>query len=253
MSLKSPRSIAFLLALPIAVAMVTASCGGSQPSTVAPSSLSSSAAGADGSARVTTSGEVTAQDDAPPPPAPTPAPPPPPSPYSPDTDPGPFPAPPIQPKQRPIFWTPTSENAEWLTLKIDFNPVQFSGQPIPLQACEALPHTWFYKQTIHSRTGNIFRIVERENYFDGYLSSRTSVNIEIPGQQNVDINTRWCSSFGKAHTAQHRFKAVGPDNRIVILNGPIIQLQQNPSYVPPPPAAPHSTTMRDGALTVWGD
>jgi len=158
------------------------------------------------------------------------------------------------PKQPALFWTPTSQDAEWLTLKVEPNPVPFSGQPVPLASCAALAQTWYYTTTIHSRTGNAFRIVERENYFDGYLSSRASANIDVPGQQNVDVNSRWCSGYGKAHTAQHRFKAVGADGRVIILNGPIVQLQQNPSYVPPPPA-PQSTGLRahDGALMVWGD
>jgi hypothetical protein len=69
----------------------------------------------------------------------------------------------------------------------------------------------------------------------------------------VTIQSRWCSGYGKAHTAQHRFKAVDGSGREIILNGPLVQLQANPSYVPPPPAAPQSLRMRDKAILVWGD
>jgi hypothetical protein len=269
MSLKRPRSIAALMFLALSAAVVGASCGGSQPaSPISPSSLSSAGlASADGSARVTTASESGGLDEepeptpepppvpepppAPEPPPPAPAPPPPPGP-DPATNPGPFPAP---PSRFPVRWTPTPDSHDYLNLKTDPNPVLFSGVPVPLQSCNALTNTWYYSTIIHSRTGNIFRIVERENYFDGFLTSRTSVNIEIPGQQNVSIQTRWCSASGRAHTAQHRFKAVDGNGREFILNGPLVQLEQNPNYVPPPPAAPASQTLRVGgeALLVFGD
>lgn len=265
MSLKRPRSIAALMFVALSAAVIGASCGGSQPaSPISPSSLSSAGlASADGSARVTTaSDESGGLDEEPlpepppvpePPPAPAPVPAPAPAPGpDPATNPGPFPAPPTR---FPVRWTPTPDSHDYLNLKTDPNPVLFSGVPVPLQSCDALPNTWYYSTIIHSRTGNIFRIVERENYFDGYLTSRTSVNIEIPGQQNVSISTRWCSTSGKAHTAQHRFKVVDGSGRELILNGPLVQLQQNPNYVPPPPAAPTSQSQRVGgeALVVFGD
>src|SRR5688572_19015024 len=124
MSLKTPRSIASLLFLAVIVAVVNASCGSTAPSSaVGPSALSSSTLAVDGGAtRMTTAGEVTAEDEEPTPapeptpgtdptvPAPAPVPAPLPGPESgipnPGTNPGPFPAPPLVPGARgPIFWT----------------------------------------------------------------------------------------------------------------------------------------------------
>jgi molybdopterin converting factor small subunit len=169
---------------------------------------------------------------------------------SPGTDPGPFPVvlPPPDVPRKPIYWTPTPDTNYWFNVRVDPNPVPFSGMPIPLQACATLPHTWYYATVLNSRTGNAFRVVERENYFDGFLVSRTTTNIELPGQQNTLVNSRWCSAFGIGHFTQHRFKVEGPEG-VVILNSPIIELQANPSYVPPPPV---STTAQAGRRASQG-
>jgi len=276
MSLKSPWSIASLM-LAFVVAVVSASCGGSEPrSAVAPSSLSVAAqASSDGSTRVTTADEDTEggepQDEEPgptpeptpeptpgpapePTPAPTPAPAP--SPYNPNTDPGPFPAPPLVPGARgPIYWTPS--NHPRVLLKINPNPVPFSGVTVPLASCSGLAHTWYYEQLIHAQTGIPFRLTERENYFDGRLVSRTNENIFVGGNDTARINSRWCSAFGNEHTAQHRFKGKDNDGNDIIVNGPLVRLQQNPHYVPPPPAPPvpasQSQRSRVNAILVWGD
>jgi hypothetical protein len=263
MSFQFPRPTAFLILLAAGVALVNASCGGSAPSsTVGPSSISmSTAATADGSTRVTTASEGGSQpaDELPPepppppapepPPAPAPAPAPPPPP-NPELTPGPFPAP---PSRFPVVWTPTPENHDFLILTVEMNPVPFSGVPVPVQSCEGLGHTWYYKNIIHSRTGNIFRVVERENYFDGFLSSRSGATVDLPGQQRVEIQTRWCSSYGRAHTSQHRFRIVGADGREFIFNTQLIQLLQNPNWVPPPPAETAQSYRLLNNPQVWGD
>jgi hypothetical protein len=114
--------------------------------------------------------------------------------------------------------------------------VLFSGVPVPLFSCRDLPHTWYYTQVIHNDTGIPFKLTERENYFDGRLVSRTPENIEVGGNGTHKINSRWCSAFGDAHTAQHRFKGRDEEGTEIIVNGPVIQLQKNPHWVPPPPA-----------------
>ena len=272
MSLQFPRSLASLILVALVVAVVNASCGGSESrSTVAPTALSVTASG--GGARstagdvpvaVTTDdeGEGNGDGDEPPPPpppptpeptpapAPAPAPAPPPGP-DPALTPGPWPAP---PSRRAVVWTYTESN-DYFYVSVDFNPVQFSGQPVPVASCSALPHTWFYKTILASRTGNVYRVVDRENYFDGFLSSRTGASIDLPGQQRTEIQTRWCSGYGRAHTAQHRFRLLDKDGRELILNGPLMHLQQNPSWVEPPPPAAGAAAQRllVNPLLVWGD
>jgi hypothetical protein len=278
MSLQFPRPFAFLILIALVVGFVSASCSGSETrSTVAPSSITvSGGAAVDGGARASTAGDVPVAGPAdeegegeageggeegdggedPPPnpepapapaPGPAPAPAPPPGP-DPALTPGPWPAP---PSRRPVVWTPTESN-DYFIVSADFNPVPFSGAPVPVQSCNALPHTWYYKTILHSRTGNGFRVVERENYFDGYLSSRSGASVDLPGQQRTEIQSRWCSGYGRAHTAQHRFKLVGHDGRELIVNGPLMQLQQNPHWVPPAPAAT-AQRLLENALLVWGD
>jgi hypothetical protein len=276
MSLHLPRPLASLIALAAAVAVVTVSCGGSEPrSTVAPSPLSASAAVSGGATRVTAAGgapetadgtdEEPAPAPAPPapeppapgtpapaPPAPTPAPPAGPNPA---LDPGPFPVqlPPPGVPRRPIVWTPSTHPR--VLLRVNPDPVPFSGVAVPLASCRELAHTWYYEQIIHAQTGIPFRLTERENYFDGYLVSRTNENIYVEGNGTARLNSRWCSAFGMAHTAQHRFKGKDDEGNDIIVNGPVVHLQQNPSYVPPPAPAPRSTALgtRGDALLVWGD
>jgi hypothetical protein len=270
-----PRPIASLIILAIAVAVVTASCGGSEPrSTVAPSSITIASSADAGSARVTTSGESldgaeTADEEPPPPPAPAPGPEPAPGPDpappvpapptpapapNPAIDPGPFPVqlPPPGVPRRPIIWTPSIHPR--VLLRVNPDPVPFSGVPVPLAGCRDLAHTWYYEQVIHAQTGIPFRLTERENYFDGYFVSRTNENIYVDGNGTARINSRWCSAFGMAHTAQHRFKGKDDEGNDIIVNGPVVRLQQNPSYVPPPAPAPRSESLRSrGEVLVWGD
>jgi hypothetical protein len=140
-------------------------------------------------------------------------------------------------------------------LKINPDPVPFSGVAVPISSCRDLAHTWYYEQVIHAQTGVPFRLTERENYFDGRLVSRTNENIFVGGNDTARINSRWCSAFGNAHTAQHRFKGKDDQGNDIIVNGPLVRLQQNPHYVPPPAPAPASQLQRsrDNAVLVWGD
>jgi len=55
-----------------------------------------------------------------------------------------------------------------LGVKVDPNPVQYSGTPVGSFSCRDLKHTWYYEQTVFSNTGShTFKISERENFFDG--------------------------------------------------------------------------------------
>ena len=264
MSLNASRSISLSFVVALAATMTAVACGGSQPaSPTAPSLVSGAAAvmapdsgewGGEPSQDVGqgTEPEAPAEpapdaeaDGATPGPAPVPAPVPGgtpapapgagPAPTA-DTNPGPFPAP---PSRSPVFWTPTKDVRA--LMRVNPMPVPFSGVPVPLASCRDLAHTWYYDQIIHAESHISFRITERENYFDGRLVSRTPENIEVAGNGTAMITSRWCSAFGSAHTAQHRFKAKDRDGNDFVINGPLIDLQKNPHYVPPP--MPPGTTM----------
>jgi len=268
MSLKPPRTIAAVFVLALALAVLGASCGGSQPQSPASPSLMPAAAVGGGSARVTASGEPAAGtsstdtiegqdegDEPQPQPAPAPSPEPAPDPapapapgapapappaHNPATDPGPFPAPPPTPgiSNPPITWTPSFHQR--VQLRINPDPVPFSGVAVPLASCRELAHTWYYEQIIHAQTGIAFHITERENYFDGRLVSRVAENINVEGNGTARLNSRWCSAFGMAHTAQHRFKGVDADGNPFVVNGPLVRLEQNPNWVAPPAPRPQA-------------
>jgi hypothetical protein len=265
MSLQVPKPWAISILIAIVVAVVTASCGESDTrSGISPSSLAASTdASVGGGGRLSSAsdapGIVGPADEVPPPPGPAPepapappAPPGPPAPPAPDPalTPGPWPAP---PQRRAVVWTPTEGN-DYFNVRVDFNPVPFSGIPVPTSSCSALSNTWYYKTILQSRTGNPFRVVERENYFDGFLASRSGATVELPAQQPTEIQVRWCSGYGKAHTAQHRFRVVDQNGQPQIINGPLMQLQQNPTYVPPPPQAAEAfQPLLLNPKLVWGD
>jgi hypothetical protein len=280
--------MAAVFVLALALAVLSAACGGSQPQSPTSPSLVAAGTVGGGTARASASGEpaagtsstdtvegqnegdeagpqpapapVPAPDpEAPPAPEPSPAPNPAPAPGpaapapNPALDPGPFPAPPPTPgiNNPPVLWTPSSHQR--VQLRINPDPVPFSGVPVPLASCRELPHTWYYEQIIHAQTGIAFRITERENYFDGRLVSRVPENINVEGNGTWRINSRWCSAFGMAHTAQHRFKGVDAEGNPFVVNGPLISLQQNPSWVAPPAPRPQPLRVRDGLTVVYSD
>ena len=80
--------------------------------------------------------------------------------------------------------------------------------------------------------------------------SRTPENIVVGGNGTWTISSRWCSAFGSAHTAQHRFKGVDDEGNPIVVNGPLVTLQKNPRWVPPPTPPAFSGT---GGVTVAGD
>src|SRR5688572_28799309 len=98
MSFKSPKSFAAVFVLALAVAVLSASCGGSQPQSPTSPSLVPAASIGGGTARVGTSSTDTVEgqdegDEAEPQPAPAPAPAPEPAPETPAPAPSPAPNP----------------------------------------------------------------------------------------------------------------------------------------------------------------
>lgn len=240
MSLTPLRSIALAA---MAVAVATASCGGSPqavptaPSVLPAAGMSQPAPEQAAMASALEPGAAGGTDTihrgdppATPPPPHTPGAPPnatPPAGSGPDTNPGPWPAPTTN---TPIQWTPS--NHPRVQLRVDPNPVPFSGVPVPLASCQGLAHTWYYDQVIAGLSGITVRIRERENFFDGRFVSRIAQTIEIQGNDTSRVSSRWCSAFGTAHTAQHRYKAEDAEGNDIIVNGPLVRLNANPNYTP---------------------
>jgi hypothetical protein len=226
MSIRSPRLLASFIALALA-ALGIASCS-QQPTPTSPSSLSASA---DLQKPVTEYWE-TLFDDAPDPapeptpdPAPAPIPPPPPPPGSAPTPwpPGPPPA------ALPGVPVPTPPSTHFrLTIKIDPEPVPYSGVPVPLFSCRDNKHTWYYDQILDSETGVAVTFSERENFFDGRFVGKNTQSILLGGSgtstKAVVLHTRWCSSYPIPHYAQTRFKGTDAEGGSVVISGPWVRL-----------------------------
>lgn len=152
-----------------------------------------------------------------PPPAP-PAPEPPPAPPAPPSPPGPPPDPSIPRPGPPTVGGP-------LTAKIDPDPVPYSGRRIPLFSCRDLQHTWFYEQILHSNTGAFaITITERENFFDGRFVNKVRETLNVGPNGTVRFQSRWCSGYPRAHTAQTVFKGHDGNNNPITVFGPVVRL-----------------------------
>ena len=260
--LMSVRSVTALASLSLA-AVVAASCGGSvqQVSPLGPSAVTTMAGS---SSQTASAGGVSAParisddnpfEDPPPPadepdpepapapaPAPGPAPGPAPAPVpgapapAPEPAPAPAPAPPVPvDPNKPVPGPPTFSNM--VKVRVDPDPVPYSGRRIELFSCRDNAHTWFYTHLLTTETGIGVTFTERENFFDGIHVSTTKENMAMEGNSGLRIESRWCSAFPKPHTAQHRYKGKDANGNVIILMGPLVHLLAIPGYVAPPPVA----------------
>ena len=232
MSLKSPPRIAAFLAL-LGAVFTIASCGAEQPSPTSPSLVAplSDVGPATAEFVVTIADETPAppepgpDDPAPAPggppaaPAPVPAPAPPPG-MLPEWPPGP------PPRSAPGVPVPTPPSTHFrVRLKIDPEPVPYSGQAITdVAACRNLKHTWFYDQYIHGETGVAVTFPERENFFDGRFTSKNGETIRLAGNGTVVLRTRWCSGYATFHYTQTRFKGKDEYGEAITISGPWARL-----------------------------
>jgi hypothetical protein len=168
---------------------------------------------------------------APPDPGTTPAPAPAPSPApAPAPSPSPAPAPPRDPNA-PVPGPATVHPL--FKVRIDPDPVPYSGRRIELTSCRDLTHTWFYTHLLSTETGVAVTITERENFFDGVYVSTTTQTVPIEGNGGAQIESRWCSGHDKAHIVQHRYKGKDQHGNAVTLMGPVIRLLPSPNAPPP--------------------
>jgi hypothetical protein len=265
----SRRTIPWLVVMAL-VAAFTGSCGSAEQGTpISPSAMNAPGrtfdtapepADADepGEGEDSDGGEAPAPAPAPtPPPAPGPSPSPapgapPPAPPIVDDYPHIPPPPPAAPGQPPTP-TPSRPTVGGLILaKVNPNPVPYSGTPIrDVRSCQSLPHTWYYEQVLHSETGgNTYKFTERQNFFDGLYVGTTRENHDVGPNGTIKVNSRWCSGHPKPHWAQHRWIGTDAQGNKVTVNGPVIRLEAQPGYVPPPPA---TSRMAPGGVGVWGE
>ena len=169
----------------------------------------------------------------PPPTDPPPADPPPPAPGEPVPAPAPAP-PPVNspwnpgppPRAEPGVPVPTPPSwSDRVLVKIDPEPVPYSGNPIPdIASCRILQHTWFYEQIVHNQTGISITFSERENFFDGRFTTKVSQTLELPPNGTFHLFTKWCSGYRIFHYAQTRFRGKDENNNPIEISGPWVRL-----------------------------
>jgi hypothetical protein len=210
----------------VAVASVAITSCSQQPSPAAPSSLGVAA-------QPTAEYWVTLFDETPGAPVPPPDAPAPPDPSTPPAAPAPLPPgsaftpwpPGPPPAAQPGVPVPTPPSTHTrLHIRINPEPVMHSGVPVATTGCGNHPYTWYYDQHLISDTGVVVTFGERENFFDGRFSSKNSDRIEIPGNREVVLHTRWCSGYPGPHYTQTRFKGSDEYGERIEFSGPWVRL-----------------------------
>jgi hypothetical protein len=108
------------------------------------------------------------------------------------------------------------------------NPVPFSGQPITdASACSGVKNTWFYQQELREVGGSEVTFRARVDTFDGFIVNDLSgLNIVVPANGSVVLNSRWCSATAAEHTARSRFTGTDARGNPVTLTGPTVRLMK---------------------------
>lgn len=144
--------------------------------------------------------------------------------YPPGTPPDPWPPGP-PPKAKPGVPVPTDPTViAQMHITIDPDPVEHSGVPVPLAACDNHPYTWYYSQVLVNDSALTITITSRENFFDARYSSTNNQAISIPPQGTVMVDTRWCSGYAMPHYAQTRFKGRDQKGAPFVISAPWARL-----------------------------
>jgi hypothetical protein len=144
------------------------------------------------------------------------------SPTAPTNDPAPDPTPPPATPNPPPA-TPARGNVE---VRIQPNPVPFSGRPITDAAsCAGSKNTWFYEQILRETGGSSVTITGRTDSFDGRrVNNVTNLNIVVPANGSMTIRSRWCSATSAAHTAQTTFTGRDAAGNSISTSGGAVRL-----------------------------
>lgn len=140
------------------------------------------------------------------------------TPTSPDPTPPPTAGGPPPPTNNP---TPTGV----LNVQINPNPVPHSGARIPdAPGCANVAYTWFYDQVLSESGGSAITLTNRIDLFDERETNNRAVNIVVPANGSMTIQTRWCSSTRSAHSSQTRWTGTDASGRSVSVLGPRVIL-----------------------------
>jgi hypothetical protein len=144
-----------------------------------------------------------------------------PSPTAPTPTPTPAatPSPAPEPAPEP---TPAPTGPGRLDVRVDPNPVPWSGESVP--DCN-LANRWHYDQILRNGGGVPLVISDRVDLFDGaQVSSRTGLGIALAPGQETSIRTRWCSANNIEHRAQTNFSGSDDAGTRISFTGPTVRL-----------------------------
>lgn len=127
--------------------------------------------------------------------------------------------PPTQPGPPPSSPAPSPVGA--VTVTIHPNPVPHSGAPITdAPGCAGVRYTWFYDQILRETGGSTVTFTNRIDLFDERETNNRAVNVVVPANGSITIQSRWCSSNRTAHSAQTRWTGTDASGRTVTVLGP---------------------------------
>jgi hypothetical protein len=121
--------------------------------------------------------------------------------------------------------SPAPSAAGAVTVTINPNPVPHSGATIAdAPGCAGVRYTWFYDQVLRETGGSTVTFTNRIDLFDERETNNRAVNVVVPANGSVTIQSRWCSSNRAQHTSQTRWSGTDAAGRTVTVLGPKVTL-----------------------------
>jgi hypothetical protein len=112
-----------------------------------------------------------------------------------------------------------------VTVTINPNPVPHSGATIPdAPGCAGVRYTWFYDPVLSETGGSTVTFTNRIDLFDERETNNRTVNVVVPANGSVTIQSRWCSSNRAQHTSQTRWTGTDAAGRTVTVLSPKVTL-----------------------------
>jgi hypothetical protein len=130
---------------------------------------------------------------------------------------------PTSPSDPPEGGSSSSGN---ISVKVEPNPVPFSGVPVSDAAgCAALPNTWYYEHVFRETGGAEVKFTNRVDSFDGWtINTLSGLNIVVPANGELKLRSRWCSANATDHEAQSSFSGTDANGNPVTVIGPKVRL-----------------------------
>lgn len=121
---------------------------------------------------------------------------------------------------------PPAPGAGGVQVTVEPNPVPYSGKPITdLAACNNKNNTWYYDQLLKEVGGVQVTFTKRVDTFDGWpVNELTNLNIVVPANGTVKLETRWCSASSSEHNAQSVFSGTDAKGNLVTATGGVVRL-----------------------------